>query len=96
MAKYVYSEALGIMVEKNTGLPMLNQAERARPLQCPRIESDYEGYRSPIDGSWVEGRRARRYDLEKNNAIDARELSTPKKFKNKRFIEKRGLQELAE
>lgn len=84
------------MVDKDTGMPMLNQAERAKPLQCPRVESDYEGYQSPVDGSWVEGRRARRYDLEKNNAIDARELSGTKKLKNKRFAKKRGLNHLLE
>lgn len=92
--KYVYRN--GQMVEKDTGLPMLNQAERAQPVQCPRVQSDIEGYVSPVDGSWIEGRRARRYDLESNNCVDANELRTPKKLKNKRFVEKRGLERLSE
>lgn len=92
--KYVYRN--GRMVEKDTGLPMLNQEERARPPQLPRVFGDYEGYQSPIDGSWIEGRRARRYDLEKNNCVDANDVVKPRKLRNKRFIEKRGLQGLAE
>ena len=81
------------MVDKATGEPMVSGDWTPT---VPRIISDIEGYRSPVDGSWIEGRRARRYDLEKNNAVDARELSTPKKFKNERFIKKHGLQHLSE
>lgn len=92
--KYVFRD--GKMVEKETGLPMLNQAERAKEPQAPKVFGDWEGYQSPIDGSWIDGRRARRYDLEKNNCIDANDLSTPKKLKNQRFIEKHNLQKLAE
>lgn len=92
--KYVYRN--GQMVEKDTGLPMLNQEERSRPPQVPQIFGDIEGYQSPVDGSWIEGRRARRYDLEKNNCIDANDLRTEKKLKNRKFIEKHGLQHLSE
>lgn len=94
MPKYVYDRERGIMVEKDTGLPMLNQEERARPLQAPRTFGDLPGYQSPIDGKWIEGRRARRYDLESNNCIDANEISTPKRFKNRKFAEKRNLTHL--
>lgn len=97
MATYVYSKDLGIMVDKATGLPMLNQAERARELQTPATFGDLPGYASPIDGTWVEGRRARKYDLEKNNCVDANDLSSgPRKLKNKRFAKKRGLEHLLE
>lgn len=96
--KYVYRN--GQMVEKDTGLPMLNQEERARPLQVPRVFGDMEGYTSPVTGEWIEGRRARRYDLEKNNCVPAQDLKPydykGRKLKNKRFIEKRGLQHLSE
>lgn len=96
MPKYVYDRERGIMVEKGTGLPMLNQEERARPPQAPRTFGDLPGYRSPIDGKWIEGRRARRYDLESNNCVPADDLkpfgkSEPRKFKNKKFVEKRNL-----
>ncbi len=84
------------MVDKATGLPMLNQEERAREPQCPRVFGDFEAYASPIDGTIVEGRRARRYDLEKNNCVDANELGSPTggKLKNERFAKKHGLEHL--
>lgn len=95
--KYVYCKERGEMVEKDTGLPMLNQAERARPPQCPRVFSDTPGYQSPIDGKWIEGRRARKYDLEKNNCIDANDLipAGGREFKNERFVKKHGLDKQA-
>lgn len=98
MTTYVYDRDLGIMVDKQTREPMLNHFERSKPIQAPRVMPDIEPYVSPIDGSVIGGRRARRYDLEKNNCIDANELTNgkTKKLKNKRFIEKRGLQDLAE
>lgn len=86
------------MVDKATGMPMLNQEERARPLQTPRVFGDLPGYQSPVDGAWVDGRRARKYDLEKNNCVDGNDFvpAGGRKLKNKRFIEKRGLQSLSE
>jgi hypothetical protein len=96
MATFIFDKERDMMVEKDTGLPMLNQAERARPLQRPRVFGDLPGYQSPIDGSWIEGRRARKYDLEKNNCVDANDFSTPRKLKNERFAEKRGLKHLLE
>jgi len=98
MAKYVYDKERGCMVDKATGLPMLDQEERARPLQAPRVFGDLPGYSSPIDGTWVDGRRARKYDLEKNNCVDGNDFapSKPRKLKNKRFVEKHGLQHLSE
>lgn len=98
MPTYVFDKERGQMVDKATGLPMLNQEERARPLQTPLTFSDTPGYQSPIDGSWIEGRRARKYDMEKNNCVDANELapSEPRKLKNARFAKKRGLEHLLE
>lgn len=96
MAKYVYDKDRDMMVDKETGLPMLNQAERERPLQAPQTYGDLPGYQSPIDGSWVEGRRARKYDMEKNNCVDANELSKPRKLKNAKFAKKHGLEHMLE
>jgi len=95
--KYRYDPERDCMVDED-GMPMLNQAERSAPVQCPRVFGDIEGYQSPVDGSWVEGRRARRYDLEKNNCIDANELGTKReqRFRNEKFIKKRGLERLAD
>lgn len=98
MPTYVYRN--GQMVDKHTGEPMLTKAERNRPLQVPRGFGDFEGYESPVTGEWVDGRRARRYDLEKNDCVPAQDLKpygySGRKLKNRRFIEKRGLQELSE
>lgn len=95
MATYVFDRETGRMVDKVTREPMNDPREDWRPT-TPQVFGDLPGYQSPIDGSWVEGRRARRYDLEKNDCVDANELSSgPKRFKNRKFIEKRGLQGLA-
>lgn len=91
MATYIYDHELQMMVDKETGLPMLNQEERARPPQLPRVFGDIEGYQSPIDGKWVEGRRARRYDLESNHCIPMDDIPR-KKLKNEKFARKRGLE----
>lgn len=34
----------------------------------PYIQGDLPGYASPIDGKWIEGRRARREDLKRSNS----------------------------
>lgn len=94
MAKYVFDRELGVMVNKETGAPMLTEAERKAPVPTPQVYGDLPGYQSPIDGSWIEGRRARRYDLEKNNCVDANDFSKPKRLKNERFAKKHGLQHL--
>lgn len=68
--------------------------DKRADFPCPMAISDLKGYRSPIDGSWIEGRRARRYDLEKNNCIDANDLPAAGGLKNERFAAKHGLQHL--
>lgn len=96
MPKFVLRD--GRLVDKDTGLPMLNQEERARELQTPMTYSDLPGYRSPIDGRWIEGRRARKYDMEKNGCIDANDLprKTNGKLKNAKFAAKHGVTHLLE
>lgn len=88
MAKFIWNGER--MVDKETGEPMVSGDWVPT---VPQVIPDIEGYQSPIDGTWVEGRRARRYDLEKNNCIDANDLGTKRqvRFKNERFIQKHGL-----
>ncbi len=93
MTRFIYDRATDRMVDKDTGEPMV---DRSQPLQTPMVMSDLPGYRSPVDGSWIEGKRARRYDLEKNNCIDANDLPAPKRLKNERFAKKHGLERLME
>lgn len=98
MATYVYDREKDCMVDKATGLPMLTEAERGRPLQTPLTYGDIPGYRSPIDGRWIEGRRARQYDLQKNNCIDANDLpkKTSGKLRNAEFAAKHGVSHMVE
>jgi len=85
MAKYVWNGER--MVDAKTGEPMVSG--EWRPV-APQVQGDYEGYASPIDGTWIEGKRARRYDLERSNSVDARDFGG-RGFKNERFIKKYGL-----
>lgn len=91
---YVYRE--GQMVDKSTGEPMVRRGSNLPP-QAPLIHADTPGYRSPIDGRWIEGRRARRYDLESNNCVEAGDSvngaggAKAREFKNERFMKKWGL-----
>lgn len=91
----VYILRDGIVVDKATGERMV--PARAE-LAAPRVYGDLPGYRSPVDGSWVEGRRARKYDLEKNNCIDANDLKSPTggRLRNAKFAAKHGLSHLLE
>ena len=94
----VYVCRNGVMVDRDTGEPMLTEEEAARPLQAPRVFGDYDGYQSPVSGEWVEGRRAREEDLKKTGCVAHQDLQpygyTHKKFKNRKFAEKRGLTHL--
>lgn len=98
MPRFVFDRDKGIMVDKDTGMPMLNQFERSRPLQAPITFGDYDGYQSPVTGEWIEGRKARADDLKKHNCVPHQDLKPygyeGKKLKNRKFAEKRGLTDL--
>ncbi len=83
------------MVDKSTGEPMV--IGPWKPV-APSVYGDTPDYQSPIDGSLISGRRARRYDMEKNNCVDANDLPSPVsgKLKNKRFAKKHGVEHLLE
>lgn len=91
---YVWDRARGMSVDKRTGEPMV---DRAGPINTPMVVPDTPGYQSPIDGKWVEGRRARRYDMESNDCVDANDLGDMKgTLKNERFAKKWGLEDRLE
>ncbi len=74
---------------------MLSDEERARPLQTPASYGDLPGYRSPIDGKWIEGRRARAYDLQSNGCVEAGDMpAKPRGFRNSEFAAKHGVSHL--
>ncbi len=87
---------LAIALVATAALPSKAQVVPTGPWQpvTPRVWSDLPAYRSPVDGSMIEGRRARRYDLEKNNCVDANDLPSPTggRLKNEAFAKKHGLQ----
>ena len=87
MPRYRLSE--GRLVEVYTGEP-LNTDNDYTP-SVPYVISDTPGYHSPIDGKWIEGRAARRYDLESNGCVPSDPPKRPRPFLNKRFAQKHGL-----
>lgn len=95
MPTFVYDKERDMMVDKATGLPMLNQAERARPPQIPMMIGDIEPYLSPVSGEYISGRRAKADDLKKHNCIDYNDLpkKTDGKLRSKKMIKKYGLPE---
>lgn len=40
-----------------------------KQLCAPLVVADLPGYQSPVDGRWIEGRKARREDLARNNCV---------------------------
>ena len=38
-------------------------------LSAPIVAADLPGYASPVDGRWIEGKRARREDLARHNCV---------------------------
>jgi len=93
MPTFVYRD--GRMVNKETGEPM-NPPGSNQPPAAPMVFGDLPGYASPVDGAWVDGRRARAYDLAKHNCVDANDLipAGGRKLKNERFARKHGLERL--
>lgn len=44
-------------------------AESQKVLSAPLVVADLPGYPSPVDGRWIEGKRARREDLARHNCV---------------------------
>lgn len=93
MAVYRYDPNLDAMVDKDTGERMVQPGQ---PLRTPRVFGDYEGYQSPVDGRWIDGRVARREDMARHNCVDANDFAKPRKLKNERFAKKWGVEHLME
>jgi hypothetical protein len=65
MARYRWDKERRELVEISDAGPQASAG--------PALHRDYEGYRSPVNGQWIEGRAARREDLKRTGCIDARE-----------------------
>lgn len=44
-------------------------AASTKQLSAPMVLADLPGYQSPVDGRWIEGRKARREDLARSNCV---------------------------
>lgn len=84
----------GVMVDKDTGAPMLTAEDMMKPVQVPHIISDIPEYRSPIDGRVIHSRSDRRDDMKRHGCVEYEPSMSPTKGKirNKQFAAKRGLQ----
>ena len=58
-----------------------------RIVEAPAVQADLPGYQSPIDGRWIEGRRARTEDLKRNNCRPWEGMETERKEAVKRAAE---------
>lgn len=89
MPKYIWKE--GRFIHPSTGEAM--PIPERKTIQKPMTFGDIPGYRSPITGEWIEGRRARRYDLEKHDCVDAGDFPRKNggKVKSKKFAAKHNL-----
>lgn len=55
-----------------------------RIVEAPAVHADLPGYQSPIDGRWIEGRKARTEDLKRNNCRPWEGMETERKEAIKR------------
>lgn len=80
--------------------PNLKELVRVQPRRAQAlhfIQSDLPGYDSPIDGKWVEGRKARREDLRRSGCRPYEGREQEQKEANKVLAEReRKLDALAE
>ena len=92
MPTFVYDRARDMMVNKETGEPMVSGP--FRPV-TPMHVSDIEPYLSPVSGEYVSGRRAKFDDLKRHNCVDAAELPSPSggKIKSRKLQRKYNLPE---
>lgn len=58
-----------------------------RIIEAPAVHADLPGYTSPIDGRWIEGRRARAEDLKRNGCRPWEGMEAEKKDAERRANE---------
>lgn len=76
------------LVSTETGAPLHTDNDYTPAV--PYVASDVPGYRSPVDGSWIDGRHARREDLKRNDCVEV-DPRPKRPYRNKRFCDKHGL-----
>jgi putative FmdB family regulatory protein len=58
-----------------------------RIVEAPAVQADLPGYTSPIDGRWIEGRRARTEDLKRSGCRPWEGMEAERKEAEKRSNE---------
>ena len=92
MTRYVWRD--GKFRHPETNEPM-EIDESCSSVVMPMIQSDIEPYKSPIDGSVIGSRSARRYDLAKNGCVPYEPgASAPKGITNPKFAAKHNAMHL--
>ena len=83
--------------DKQTGELVEIPWDRKQQSLAPTVWNDLPGYESPIDGRWVEGRKARREDLKRSGCrpYEGREQEM-KEAAKVRQAQERQLDHLAE
>jgi hypothetical protein len=58
-----------LIVERDVNIPdcLYDGQPMRRAVEAPAVHADLPGYQSPVDGRWIEGKRARIEDLKRNN-----------------------------
>lgn len=89
MTRYVWKD--GGFRDPATNEPM--HLPYAGKVVAPLYTPDTPGYRSPITGEWIDGRRARREDLKKHNCVDAGDMPRMNggKVRSKEFAKRHGM-----
>ena len=89
MTRYVWKN--GGFRDPATDEPM--HLPYAGQVVAPHYTPDTPGYRSPITGEWIDGRRARREDLKKHNCVDAGDMPRLNggKTRSEKFARRHGL-----
>jgi len=81
------------MVDKDTGAPMLSEAEKSRKPGLP-ILMGFKPYACPITGKEIRTLSQHNENLKKHDCVEAAELPSPTRgeIRNERFAKKHGLE----
>jgi hypothetical protein len=78
-------------INERNHLPLCAFGHSALPMpriiEAPAVQADLPGYTSPIDGRWIEGRRARAEDLKRNGCRPWEGMEAEKKEAERRANE---------
>ena len=87
MTRYIWDSAVRNFVNPETGEQM--EYPEGDGVCAPRVKSDIEPYKSPIDGRLITSASERRDDLKRNNCVPYEPIgNAPKGLTNPKFAKK--------